>query len=238
MKRFKPLNILDNKGFWPEKAAIADAIKEVQALGGGRVPWPVRDYGRYRSPQWRDEKNNLVPWQSVDWYVFDSLDEERMQVDAVRVLQNLLSEPWRDERLIGEHYDLMVLQEDMYDSSLTGAAGPAPYVVGRARAMAAAVVSTHRIENIWGMPFSYVKTEVMRQLCFMFGIPSRSREDVAVIDGSVYCRNVCILRPAVQAPDDWTTLTVDRLRRGALCEPCRQDLKEFFAGAEREAASP
>ena len=64
MKKLKALNILDDKGFWPEKAAVADAVREVLALGQCREPLPVRDYGRYRDPQWRDDKNKLVPWRT------------------------------------------------------------------------------------------------------------------------------------------------------------------------------
>ena len=235
MKKFKPLNILDNKGFWPEKAAVADAIKEVLATGGATMPLPVTDYGRYRSPQWRDENNNLVPWQSVDWYVYDSLNDERMQVDSTRVLDDLVAEPWREKELIGEHYDLLLLEEDLYDSSLAEDTLTVPYVVGRSRPLSAAVVSTHRIEHIWGMPFSHVKTEVKRQLCFMFGVPGAGRSDTGSTNGgAVYCENVCILREAVVAPDDWKRLTIDRLRHGALCDSCRQELREFFAMAERE----
>jgi len=116
MSRLKPLNILDNKGFWPEKAAVVDAVKEVLSIGGGLARMQVQDYGRYRSPQWRDENNNLVPWQSVDWYVYDALNEERMQVDASRLLHALTHEPWRDAKLLGDHYDLFVMEEDMYDA--------------------------------------------------------------------------------------------------------------------------
>ena len=149
MKRFKPLSLLDNKGFWPEKAAVADAIKEILALGRCSTPLPVNDYGRYRGPQWRDDDNNLVPWQSVDWYVYDALDEQRMQVDATRILDDLAREPWRDEKLMGDHYDLVMLEEDMYDSAeRDDDERGAPYSVGRCKPFTAAVISTHRIEHI------------------------------------------------------------------------------------------
>jgi hypothetical protein len=83
MKRFKPLNILDNKGFWPEKAAVADAIKELLILGECAKALPVNDFGRYRAPEWRDENNNLVPWQSVDWYVYDARTGDKVYVGPV-----------------------------------------------------------------------------------------------------------------------------------------------------------
>lgn len=236
MKRLKPLNLLDDKGFWPAKAAVADAIKEVLALGHCDRPLPVKDFGRSRTAQWRDKDNNLVRWQSVDWYVYDSLNEDRMQVDSSRVLHNLETEPWRDEKLFGEHYDLLVLEEDMFDPAVPEGADSVPYVVGRCRPMSAAVISTHRIEHIWSMSFSHIKTEVMRQLCFMFGVPAAGRDDVqADPGGRVYCMNLCILRRAVEAPGDWETLTSDRIKHGALCEACRRDLQEFFAMAAQEA---
>ena len=238
MKRFKPINVMDNKGFWPEKTAVVDAIKEILALGGSTEGLPVRDYGRYRSPEWRDENNNLVPWQSVDWYVYDALDEDRMQVDSSRILHDLANEPWRDDRLLGGHYDLFIMEEDLFDPE-EGAGettGESPgYAVGACKPFAASVISCHRIEHIWGMPYSCVKTEVMRQVCFMFGLPSRWRDDVEVVtDGRATCANECILQPARIAPDDWERLTQLRLQRGPLCEHCLKDLRQFFVTATEE----
>ena len=77
-----------------------------------------------------------------------------------------------------------------------------------------------------------LKTEVMRQLCFMFGVPGPGREDLLAEDDRHYCPNVCILRPAHVTPDDWERLTEDRLAKGALCEECTGELREFFAAAE------
>ena len=100
--------------------------------------------------------------------------------------------------------------------------------------MTAAVISTYRIEHIWGMPYSYLKTEVMRQLCFMFGIPSAIRDDAEAQPAGMRCRNVCILRPAHAAPDDWERLTEDRLANGPLCEPCTAELRAFFERVAQE----
>ena len=89
------------------------------------------------------------------------------------------------------------------------------------------------------MPYSLIKTEVMRQVCFLFGIPSPARPDVRKADRhAVYCGNTCILRPAAQAPDDWMTLTRDRLRFGPLCVQCEAELRQFFkdCAGEREEA--
>ena len=235
MKRFKPLNILDNKGFWPEKAAVADAIRELLALGHCKTPLPVHDFGLYRSPQWRDENNNLVPYQSVDWYIYDSLDEQRMQVDCTRILHDLACEPWREEKLLGDHYDLVMLEEDMYDPAESGDKPGASYSVGRSKSLTAAVISTHRIEHIWGMPYSYIKTEVMRQLCFMFGLPGATRSDTfADRKGDVYCKKTCVLRPAHVAPDDWQKLSTDRVKHGPLCNLCLRELRSFFATCAEE----
>lgn len=234
MKRLKPLNLLDNKGFWPEKAAVIDAIRDVVSIGGGDDELPVRDYGRYRSPQWRDEDNNLVPWQSVDWYIYDALDEGRMQVDCSQLLHSLATEPWRDDRLVGDHYDLFVMEEDMFESGGEEDGRPA-YRVGASKPFSAAVISTHRIEHIWGMPYACTKTEAMRQVCFMFGVPSSWRRDVAPrTDGAGWCTNRCILRRADEAPEEWEQLTTDRIRHGPLCDHCTTDLRQFFESARAE----
>ena len=234
MKRLKPLNLLDNKGFWPEKAAVVDAIREVFAIGKCQEELSVRDYGRYRSPQWRDENNNLVPWQSVDWYVYDAMDEKRMQVDSSQILHSFTTEPWRDDRLQGDHYDLFLMEEDMYEPAAEGNGSP-NYCVGACKPYTAAVISTHRIDHIWGTPYGCIKTEVMRQLCFMFGVPSGWRRDTRRgIDGATFCTNGCILRKAQNAPDEWEEMTVRRLRDGGLCEYCARDLRQFFISALEE----
>lgn len=236
MKRLKPLNLLDNKGFWPEKAAIADAIKEVFTAGRCTNPMPVHDFGRYRDPrEWRNQDNELVAYKSVDWYVYDALDEDRMQVDVRQILSSFVTEPWRNDDMLGDHYDLFIMQEDMFDPDVAGGSQQDDYTVGRAARHKAAVISTHRIEHIWGMPYSYLKTEIMRQLCFMFGVPSESRDDVVRAGGGLYCRNRCILRLATKAPDDWDALTGDRIKGGALCEACTRDLGRFFRKMADEA---
>jgi hypothetical protein len=219
-RKYKPLSLLNNKGFWPEKAAIVDAIKEVLTLGKCRRPLPISDFGRYRDHRWRDESHELVPYRSVDWYVYDALDEGRMQVNADHILRSFATEPWRLPNALGDHYDLFIMEEDMFDPDGPSKEAPVDYVVGRCQRYTAAVISTFRIEHIWGMPYSYLKTEVMRQLCFMFGVP----------DGEgTYCGHpTCILRPAHVAPGDWEALTEDRLASGPFCEGCTRDLQHFF----------
>lgn len=229
MKKHKPLNLLNNKGLWPEKAAVVDAIREVFTLGRAPNPLPIQDYGRYRDPdKWRDEEGRLTPFHSVDWYVYDALDEDRLQVDAERLLQSFSTEPWRNDSLLGDHYDLFIMEEDMFDRSAEAGDPGADYAVGRSMRFTTAVISTHRIDHIWGMPYSYLKTEVMRQICFMFGVPDIGRDDVQVDGGGVHCVNDCILRVASAAPDDWQRMTEQRIRRGALCTHCRNDLRRFF----------
>jgi hypothetical protein len=233
MIRYKPLNLLNNKGFWPEKAAIVDAIKEILTIGKCRRPMPISDFGRYRDKGWRSQDNDLVPYRSMDWYVYDALDEDRMQVDVGQLLRSFADEPWRDEDSIGDHYDLFVMEEDMFDRQCADDSR-ARYVVGRSQRLTAAVISTYRIEHIWGMPYSYLKTEVMRQLCFMFGVPDIRRGDLTVEADGAHCGDVCILRPAYVAPDDWEGLTEDRLTRGPFCEACTRDLRRFFEDLAHE----
>ena len=235
IKKHKPLNLLDDKGFWPEKGAILDGLREVLTLGKCHAPPPVRDFGTYRGVKWRDENDELVPFQSVDWYVSNSMDEERMQVNAATLLESFCDEPWREDHMIGDHYDLFIMEEDMFDPDTPDENGKT-YLVGRAEKFMAAVISTHRIDHIWGMPYSYLKTEVMRQLCAMFGVPDGNRDDVEHLGSQVYCRNRCILRPVKEAPADWQTLTEIRIKEGPLCNACLEDLKAFFAEVETEEA--
>jgi hypothetical protein len=235
MKKNKPLNLLDNKGFWPEKGAILDGLREVLTLGECEDPPAVRDFGTYRGVKWRDENDELVPYQSVDWYVYNAMDEERLQVDASRLLESFCDEPWRQEHMIGDHYDLFVMEEDMFDPD-ADEDGEGTYAVGRARRFMAAVISTHRIDHIWGMPYSYLKTEAMRQICAMFGLPGEQRERTEQSGSQTFCTNRCILQHADDAPEDWQTLTEIRIKEGPLCEECLRELNEFFAEVEAEHA--
>ncbi len=235
MKVFKPLNLLNDKGFWPEKVAIADAIKEVLTIGKCRRPMAVHDYGHFRDRGWRNENNELVPYQSVEWYVYDALNEDRMQVDGTKLLQTFAHEPWRNDEKLGDHYDLFIMEEDMFDPSGPRERMDLGYAVGKAERLTAAIISTHRIEHIWGLPYSYLKTEIMRQMCFMFGVPDELRPDTVIEGEDVFCRNVCILRPATLAPEDWDQLTEDRIRYGPLCANCTDDLQRFFERVASEA---
>jgi len=232
LKLFKPINILDSVGYWPERGAIIDSITELLTLGGLKRPLPVRDFGRYRDPNWRDENNALRPYQSSDWFISTSMNEDRFQVNGKRLLETFENEPWRREDLLGDHYDVFVMAEDMFLPQAGDMGGR--YSVGEARPLVGAVVSTHRIDSMWGDPYSYLKTELMRQLCFMFGLPGKDRDDVKECRGKTYCKNTCILRHAHNAPADWERMTFDRLRNGPLCKSCQRDLKSFFAVAEKE----
>ncbi len=236
MKKLKPLNLLNNKGLWPDKVAIVDAIKEILTLGRCHTPLPIQDFGRYRDNEWRNENEELIPFQSVDWYVSDAMDESRMQVDAARILRSFTSEPWRRSNQQGDHYDLFVMEEDMFDPDSPGRGTGQDYAVGKSEHLRAAVISTHRIEHIWGLPYGCLKTEVMRQMCFMFGVPDGQRDDVTEEGRRIYCTNVCILRSAHEAPGDWEALTEDRIRHGALCPSCQRDLQRFFDLAAQEGA--
>jgi len=78
--------------------------------------------------------------------------------------------------------------------------------------------------------------EAMRQLCAMFGLPAEEREETERIGAQTFCTNRCIMQPANEAPEDWQTLTEIRIKEGPLCDPCLQELTEFFAEVEAEHA--
>ena len=68
-----------------------------------------------------------------------------------------------------------------------------------------------------------------------FGSAAVMQAGISLVAGEhLYCKNTCILRPAQIAPEDWTTLTEERLRHGALCDSCLEDLRDFFTSAASE----
>jgi predicted Zn-dependent protease len=210
--------------------AVVDAVKELLERGQPPRPMTVNDYGCWRHPLWRDQESRLQPFLSVDWYVANAWDVERQQVNANVLMETLALEPWRRAEAIGDHYDVLVVDQDLYSQQRPT---DEDFIVGIARPAVGTVVSTHRLESL-SDPFFVLKTIVIHELCHVFGTPDPSRTDVDRSHGA-HCTNRCVMRFPAHSPRDWEHFTEDRFLVGPLCLNCTEDLRRYFhAGRPRE----
>jgi len=219
--RIKPINLLDSSEFRPERAAVVDAIREVLDLAAVASAIPINDFGCWRHEHWRDAEQRLVPFLSVDWYVWNAWDEARAQVNAELLMALVQREPWRKKEMLGEHYDVLILDQDMYTMHPDW---PDDFIVAMARPELGTVISTFRLKPD---VFTLLKTVVMHQMGHVFGTPNQARVDVDREHG-LHCANRCVMRYPEKTPEDWERLTLDRFKGVALCDSCIRDLKEYF----------
>jgi len=231
LKVVKPVNILDTQSFRPERMAVVDAVKELVERCHPPQPIIVNDYGCWRHPLWRDPENKLQPFLSVDWYLSNAWDSERQQVNANILMDTIASEPWRRQGAIGDHYDIFVVDQDMYALQRPT---DEDFIVGFAQRFVGTVVSTYRLEGLSDL-FFLLKTIMMHEMCHVFGTPNPGREDVDRAHGA-HCTNRCIMRFPARTPQDWERFTEDRFLVGPLCINCGEDLWRHFHGGHKRHA--
>jgi len=62
----------------------------------------------------------------------------------------------------------------------------------------------------------------------VFGLIPKNRTKNIKESLGKHCINICIMRQGLELPKDWIDLTRDRIKYGALCPTCKQDLKNYF----------
>jgi len=226
----KPINILDERPHRPERLALYDALCDIfVAVGHGALP-PVADYGAWRHPACMDDRGYLVPYLSVKWYVEHARDASRQRVNARTVLAAFRDEPWRHKDLLGDHYDVLLVDQPLFDpaeeeySGLVGTPGSA--LVG-----VAAVISTCAAEALDRIAYSLLKTLALREMAHMFGAPAMRGESLELTP-RLACTNPCILSPCVHVREDLDRLTDLRLAGPAFCDLCLADLRANLAAEE------
>ncbi len=228
LKIIKPLNIMDSQTFRPERMAVVDAVKELLECCRPPQPIAINDYGCWRHPLWQDSEERLQPFLSVDWYLANAWDSRRQQLNANVLMETIASEPWRRDDVIGDHYDVFIVDHDLFAMERPT---DEDFIVGIARRSVGTVVSTYRLEEI-NDPFFVLKTIAMHEICHVFGTPDPDRQDVDRNHG-VHCTNRCIMRYPARSPRDWERFTEDRFSVGPLCINCSDDLWRRFHGNRR-----
>lgn len=223
MKNIRPIYAIQDEKIRPFQArAVIDGIREVLAAAevGDRIK--IREFGVWRTPQWKERGGMLAPHQSVDWYVAQGRKHSTRpnQVNAQAILHAFATEPWQEAEM---HYDVALISEDLYADNTNFIAGLAIPGVGT-------VLSVARFLGLESATqYECLKTLVMHEVSHVFGLLPRAR--TVAIDQRLgrHCANRCVMRQGITVPTDWITMTRDRMRHSAFCGLCQTGLKQFFA---------
>lgn len=223
MKYLKPINLLDERAYRPERLAVYDALLDVfVAIGRDAMP-PVTDYGAWRHPAYMDERGYMVPFLSVRWYIEHAREARRRRLNAQAILAAFHDEPWRRKESLGDHYDILLVDQPLFDPAEEEHFGltstPASALAG-----VAAVISMEGIDRPERVSYSLLKTLVMRELAHLFGAPGL-RSDGVQFTPRIACTRKCILGPCLRVPEDLERLTDLRLAGPPFCEQCLAELR-------------
>lgn len=221
----KPVYLMNQLGTTPqERNAVLDGAKELIRIAGANGI-QIYDLDVWRNRDFMNPDGTLKDFQSIDWYVSKGIEkspsEGALNVNAIE--RALLLEPWRKPEEGGrDHYDLLILHDDLYSENYG-------YILGLSQKRLTSILSTHKFKELDDKTrYETIKTLAMHELGHAFGlIPSERNYDVEQSLGK-HCMNTCIMRQGKSIPNDWIQMTNDRLRYGALCNPCENDIKQYF----------
>ncbi|MFC1806619.1 hypothetical protein ACFL09_06555 [Planctomycetota bacterium] len=168
----KTINLLDGRAFRPERAAVFDAIADIFIACRLTAVPPVHDYGCWRHPHYMDAHGYMIPYLSVPWYIEQAREPNRRRVNAQELMAAFRQEPWRREDALGDHYDILLIDQPMFDPAEEEHFGLTT-TPGYAVAGLAAVLSTHGIDTLDRVPYSLLKTLALREIAHVFGVPAR-----------------------------------------------------------------
>lgn len=220
---FKPINLLDGRDFRPERLAVFDALADLFIVARLEALPPVADFGCWRHPQFIDDRGYMVPYLSVAWYVEQAREPTRRRLNAQRLVAAFRNEPWRRKGALGDHYDILVVDEPIFDPAEEEHFG-LHTTPGYAADGMAAIVSTHGIDGLDRVGYSLLKTLAMRELAHAFGAPALRGEGLELTP-RLACVNSCLLGPCLRVPEDLERLTDLRLAGPPFCDLCLADLR-------------
>ena len=224
----KPMNLLDTRGLRQERTAVVDALHECMKLAELDKPLPVRDFGQYRHPGWRDEEGELQPHLSVDWYISAAWDMAKEKLSGAQLLEILEEEPWRREEFLGDHYDVWLVDQELFDKENLDADES---VAGMSLRSVGMVLSVRPFDEVELPTYSLLKTAALHELGHLFGLPGMHGSNVTFESG-FHCAHRCAMQHAGASPWRWLELTEQRLAHGPYCDECVAKLRAHFHGDE------
>lgn len=219
--RIKPVYLMHQERLPSlEKKAVLDGALELIKLSKKRMD--LFDLGVFKSENFLDINGYLNEYQSVDWYIEKGRETGRgnqLNVDTMQFL--LCFEPWRKNQ--GEdHYDIFVVNEDMFSQGTN-------FVIGLAQEGIGTTISTYRFKELdKKTKYECIKTETMHELGHAFGLPPSERTKNVENSLGLHCKNKCIMRQGLTLPKDWIKISKDRIKHGALCSTCEKNLVNYF----------
>lgn len=218
----KPLNLVFEESVsTAERTAVLTAIQRVVKLGRAPEQIRIRNFGTWRQPDYL-VGNVLQDFLSIDWYLARTAHESRDgQLHGGFFLKLLWNEPWQKSE---PHYDVAVINQDMYDDETN-------FVIGLALKGFGTVISLNRLQVISEeLRLECIQTAVMHEVGHVFGLVPEHRTESVEESLGKHCTNVCTMRQGLRVPHDWIRITRDRLASGQpFCPHCLHDLRSHFA---------
>jgi len=221
--RFKPIYLVHEAGVSPSHVQVViEGINEVLSLAGVASRIQIINLGIWRDQIWRSADGELLPYRSVDWYIRQGREKSTQsnQLFSWAMITEIIQDPWqRNQR----HYDVMILESDMYYTGCN-------FIIGQAMEGILALISVNRFLVLDDdLQRKCIKTETMHEIGHMFGIPNEKRTDGSLTESlGNHCTNKCVMRQGLTIPDDFISLSKDRLLYGPFCEACLGELRQFF----------
>lgn len=206
-------------------SAIAAALEGLQEMCRFLpLTVEVTNYGPWRAPDWRNARGQLMPYQSMDWFIADAM-RPNGQVNASAMLTRLAEEPYRRQV---PHVDVVLLHTDL-------TAPGCNFVFGAARPGIGCVLSLARYAPIRPIPArdACFQTVLMHEVGHVFGLVPRTRTHAAEENLGWHCTNhPCLMRQGLTVAAS-ELLTMDRLNYPAqvLCGDCRENLRQLWCEA-------
>ncbi len=231
----KPIFVMNQEGVSKlEKRAVLDGINELLVLGGVEGLVEVVDRGVWRAPDYIAPDGSLSTAKSIDYFLNRATpDREHYKkhfphIGAEQILSDnivcLLGLP--EFRRDGPRYDVAIVREDVNVTQYGY-----PYISGQGRAGVGALISTFRVNNAGfdeATRYECHKSVAMHELGHMFSLIGPDREERDMKSGG-HCLNTCVMRTGVPNPIEiWIERTEDRLKYGALCGECHDELRQYF----------
>ncbi len=197
--------------------AVKAGLLELLQIVGARDKINVHNFGVWKHSDWK-AGGKLAPYMSIDWYIEQGRVEGRQQLQAGAILNEVCREPWQSSR---QHYDVVVLSQDIYAPGTN-------FVIGLAQPGVGTILSMARWKNFSASDqFELIKTETMHEFGHVANLPNINRKDIEQKLGG-HCLNTCVMRQGMTVPHDWIKITNDRLEHGPLCPICKKDLANHF----------
>ncbi len=211
----KPVYVLCEKNVTRSQTRAAlEGIHDVLRLAG-ISDVEVKNFGNWKSSP---AVSPSMSYASLKWFIANSYNTERKQVDADEFLHLI----WKGLLLPEACTAVALLSSDLYCERQD-------FIIGYGAASENAVLSVHRFRILpQRQQHECIKTLVMHELGHVFGLLPESRTRNVEESIGKHCTNICIMRQGLNVPDDWTRMTDDRLRTDPFCNQCLHDLRKSF----------